>query len=664
MQAHDSGNSPLARFAVDEWRRFWTSVNRNTGTYVDSDLRLMEVSHLDVEYHVEWNPQDRPTLSVRGESGVALLHGVYDAIHRILGVEFTLAEDVLPEQAPDWRNPMTWNAMPPRASIRGTLPWFNFLCGPSYWRREDFFAYIDQLVKLNWNFVGFHVYTGGLNRYYDYVEPFIPYRYLGTLPDGRIDSNGTARWGYARRALREFWPQSREAFGDSTEVSAPWACGGTREERYDRAVTLMREVMRYAKDRGVRVCIGFEPGIAPPEVVSLLRPDELLPNGTLDPTAPEVVRWHHVVLESLLQTYPEADYVWLWQHEHAMGTHHMPGPRNPEYARQSRELLPEFDYLSVSERRYDGAWAALTFRMAFEIVHDLRPDVGVVLAGWGNANQLPDLLPGLDHILPQRVIFSCLTPDFGRGQAPKELLKASHERWVIHWIEGDHALWHPQPRVRHLAAEAERAAAAGVVGQIAIHWRVREVAVNAQALARAYRGEPADVDACYRAVWGGDDATAGLASRWAEWDTENLLDGIASEEYFSYRPDTWGRLAPDQREALGGALRDAHDAIAKSSAEEKTRAKGLIAYLEFILALDRLSARLDELNTSEAFDPDQLLSYVNNLQDAWLRYLATAPNALARRGNLGQIASMNLRILPYVESLMPSPAAEADPSGR
>jgi len=44
----------------------------------------------------------------------------------------------------------------PAFAIRGTLPWHNFLSGPTAWNEEDYEWYLDRLEDLGLNFVGLH----------------------------------------------------------------------------------------------------------------------------------------------------------------------------------------------------------------------------------------------------------------------------------------------------------------------------------------------------------------------------------------------------------------------------------------------------------------------------------------------------------------------------
>ncbi|RME92933.1 MAG: hypothetical protein D6766_09155, partial [Verrucomicrobia bacterium] len=69
----------------------------------------------------------------------------------------------------------TTNASPFR--IRGTLPWHNFLSGPTAWDAADYERYLDRLQELGLNYITFHCYTGGAERYATYVEPLIRIEY-------------------------------------------------------------------------------------------------------------------------------------------------------------------------------------------------------------------------------------------------------------------------------------------------------------------------------------------------------------------------------------------------------------------------------------------------------------------------------------------------------
>src|SRR5690606_18984166 len=154
----------------------------------------------------------------------------------------------------------------PRFVYRGALPWFNFLSGPTAWDREDWAVYVDNLARSRANLLGFHVYTGGLERYYPYVEPFIEIEIGGVLPEAELDTTATARWGYR--------PLSTQRFAAGTSLLFPHPVFSPddaerrddRRSRYQRAQELLAWVMKRAKTWGIRSFLGFEAGIVPPEV--------------------------------------------------------------------------------------------------------------------------------------------------------------------------------------------------------------------------------------------------------------------------------------------------------------------------------------------------------------------------------------------------------------
>ena len=93
------------------------------------------------------------------------------------------------------------------------MPWHNFLSGPTGWNLSDYISYLDELKQRNnINFVAFHNYTGGGERYAGYVEPMIKIQYKNILPQAFFDNSMTERWGYTPMKISEFAFQSSSAF--------------------------------------------------------------------------------------------------------------------------------------------------------------------------------------------------------------------------------------------------------------------------------------------------------------------------------------------------------------------------------------------------------------------------------------------------------------------
>ena len=155
-------------------------------------------------------------------------------------------------------------------AIRGVLPWHNFLSGPSTWDETDYRQYLDKCQAAGINFIGFHNYTGGGERYAPYVEPMIKISYKGITPEAYFDHSLSARWGYLPMKVSDFAYETnqlfplppnavREAFGSKGAVTSVFA-----EDHYQSAQSLMKNVLTMAHERGIKMAMGFEFGVIPP----------------------------------------------------------------------------------------------------------------------------------------------------------------------------------------------------------------------------------------------------------------------------------------------------------------------------------------------------------------------------------------------------------------
>lgn len=204
--------------------------------------------------------------------------------------------------------------------IRGVLPWHNFLCGPTAWNKADYEVYLDNCEAEGINFIGFHNYTGGGERYATYVEPMVRISDRGIVPQAMLDNSLSCRWGALPLRLKEFAfgsqraldvPRGAEAFGSDCSLISK-----TPDEHYRNTQRLMRDVLRMAHDRDIEMAMGFEFGVVPPEYFSLyaagscffwLGAGNMVPN----PCHPTSVELHRAALDDLLENYPDIDYVWL-----------------------------------------------------------------------------------------------------------------------------------------------------------------------------------------------------------------------------------------------------------------------------------------------------------------------------------------------------------------
>ena len=139
-------------------------------------------------------------------------------------------------------------------NIREVLPWHNFLSGPTSWNLADYRNYLDECQKNGINFIGFHNYTGGGERYATYVEPMIKIEYKNILPQACFDNSLTARWGYLPMAAKDFAYDTGKAFHLSAGAEA-FGNDGTLtsyspREHNEKAQRLIRDVLKMAHEQG------------------------------------------------------------------------------------------------------------------------------------------------------------------------------------------------------------------------------------------------------------------------------------------------------------------------------------------------------------------------------------------------------------------------------
>lgn len=560
---------------------------------------------------------------------------------------------------------------PPAFAIRGTLPWHNFLSGPTAWNEGDYRAYLDELAARGLNFVGFHCYTGGAERYAPYVEPLIRIQYRDVVPEAAFDTSLTARWGYRPLAVRDFafdtgklfsLPAGAEAFGADGAVTAR-----SNEERYRNAQTLMRRVVELAHARGIQVAIGFEFGVHPPELASIVPPESRIPGAMLpDPTHPANVEILHATLHDLLTAYPGLDWVWLWLHEHSMFV------AQPKLAGRLAEFYERekvnFGDAPNEHDVFTGIWSLAQIRQVQEYLAKHSPRTRLAIGGWGGGPQLPPVLRGLDRALPREIVFSCLNPGMGAtGHAPVLAeVAARRPTWAIPWFEGDGSLWHLQPRAASVSAQVKAAYADKLSGVIGIHWRTEEIRANLEAFALTARdpvGAPPGEELYRRHCTEryGPAAAEALAPLLLRFEKENQLGCLSSPEFYPYSP-SWGRMSAALAEELGAAISLIERLEPQTGSSEHRRNLAWLAdNFRCALLLDEVGRKMEsayalkEKHLRGEVAGDELVQRVQ----AAGRELAAAPleklfRTFARRvrsrGELGELSSLSQKLwLQYRE---------------
>ncbi len=402
---------------------------------------------------------DRREVTLTGVTPQAVLYAVFEFLER-QGAFFGLDGEVYPfEPARTLRLPSPgepWRAQP-RFKTRGLVPWPDFLNCVTVFNREEWRAYLEAMVRMRFNTLGIHVYSG-TNQW---AESFLSFEYAGAGHLAYTDTSATNRWGYLPERTSRYGMggadfYAGEVFGSeaTTKATCCW-----EDEEY--AQQLWAEAFRYARDLGIRTGVGFEPYQVPDEIYRATPPeayfvakDPKLPGPRIDPESVAARDILETRLARLLEAYPTVDYVWLWEDELMGWT-------------SQKAAVP----LSVTP-----------FRQAYDFLKRHAPEKRLVLSGWGG------VVRHFTHFhqnLPEDVIFTSLNDNLGWDPVSEEHAKlGNRERWPIPWLEDDPAMWLPQFHVYRFVRDMDLAEKYGCQGLLGIHWRHRIMDIDAGFQAR------------------------------------------------------------------------------------------------------------------------------------------------------------------------------------
>lgn len=554
-------------------------------------------------------------------------------------------------------------------NIRGVLPWHNFLSGPTAWNLVDYQNYLDECQKYGINFIGFHNYTGGGERYATYVEPMIKIEYKNILPQACFDNSLTARWGYLPMMVKDYafgtervfsLPEGAEAFGCDASVTS-----STSKEHYEKSQALMRDVLKMAHERGMRMAMGFEFGVIPPEYFSLnvdggcfywSGESNMIPN----PKSQLAIEIHYAALDNILETYPDIDYIWMWLNEHSfMGVNIEKALKNAAFAEAYEAGKDYFKEAADESARFIGVWALEYMKLTADYLKSKGSKAKVILGGWGGSHQLPSLLKGLDRALPRDIVFSCLNPDLGKTPQPEFLADIARNRtvWAVPWLEGDHQLWHFQPRVEMMRDHVKLAAKQNLDGVIAIHWRTEEPRFNFRTFAHfaMNKNDNKTVEQLYEEYLAeemGKRAAKALAPLLTQMDVKQIQWNVPSPEFYAFTPQ-WGLLDEKNIELREHLIQIAEQVVKKTEGVQSENLQRFIAMFRFELLLDEVDKAMMPAFLMKKKERESDVKYlIRDYEDAYHKLIAapikdmfeTYIKRINSRGELGVLSSLNQRV--------------------
>ena len=599
----------------------------------------------------------RKLIVIAAPSPVGVQNGVYGLLER-LGFGFYLGGDTLPAKLPSFTGVVSEGihvSQSPAFSVRGSLPWYNFFNSPTAWELPDHKAFVDQLAKMRCNFVGFHTYD---------AEPFAAYEYGGAIVGGEpLANTSKATWGTHPMATSDFLAGTGQFFARDY-FGAASSHMNSRVQSIAAAKDVLRQSLRYAKDRGMQVCLGFE-----------LRGD---------PFDPGIQARFEARLKSVLHDYPMLDYVWLWEPEAmAVSPGGEPAARTPWHTATER-WSEAFAGVPESDRRAEAVRLALFARQARCVMEAVRPDVALVLSGWGGDQWLrcSDFFPGMDQVLPEDIVFSALdnirvTPTVSAAYGA---VADDRPRWPIIWFEFDGDQWMPQPNLRETAGACRDALDKGCQGLLGIHWRTRAVEEAATFCARfawdtdltvesfcarrardLFGGDADEMapyllrlhELGYRWVGGGGQAEGGNFS-WSVGEAANRTELATIAYELRQRAGQSSSLVEGLFQdigAIGSGLTGVierglgGESGGEASPAPDTPLEDLIAQIEYVLLYDYAASMLqpggglDELVSEGEGEQSLELIRASKLSQAFLTYARRIRN----KGELGVLATMNAK---------------------
>jgi len=400
-----------------------------------------------------------PRVRLSGATPQAVLYAVFDFLER-QGAFFGLDGEVYPlEPAKTLNTPpsgQNWKAQP-RFRVRGLVPWPDFLNCITVFNREELRAYLEAMVRMRFNTLGIHVYSGKQQ----WTESFLTTEYGGVGAIAYTDTTATNRWGYLPERTSHYGMGAAEFYDGEVFGSEATTRARNTFEAQALAQQLWAEVFRYAQQLGVRTGVGFEPYQIPDEIFSATPPqaryvpeDPKLPGPRLDPESVAARDILESRLGSLLEVYPTVDYVWLWEDEG----------------------------MSWSSQKTSVPLSVTPFQQAYDFLRRHAPQKRLVISGWGGVTRH---FAAFHKQLPEDIVFSSLGDNLGWDPVSEEYSKLEgRERWPIPWLEDDPAMWLPQFHVYRFEADMDRAEKFGCQGLMGIHWRHRITDANAGYQAR------------------------------------------------------------------------------------------------------------------------------------------------------------------------------------
>lgn len=417
-----------------------------------------------------------------GNTGISILYAVYRFLE-LQGIGFYLHGDVIPDKMCStniWKSGLDIRETP-LFRERGILPFHDFPEGPDWWNKDDYYVVLTQLVKMRANFFALHTYPENQDAPKSMTaEPLV---WIGKKED--CQENGTVKasypvqhfktngnsWGYHPMKTGDYPCQTGNVF-EKDCYGADYMNGYEEDiysrelhentvpvEKYNRMFDaygqLLQDTFSYAKEIGIKTCIGTEAPLTIPETTCR----HLEISGEADDTVVEAL--YEGIFERIKKLHP-LDYYWMW--------------------------TPE-DWTWLGNTKEDTRKTIRDFSCALRAKEKTEAPFDLAVCGWTLGPQ--EDRAAFDNYLPKSMPFSCINRNVGFDPIETKFQELKgRPAWAIPWMEDDPAMISPQlwaGRMRRDAFDAKRYHCSGLLG---IHWRTRNIAPNVKALMESAWEQP------------------------------------------------------------------------------------------------------------------------------------------------------------------------------
>ncbi|HPO16131.1 MAG TPA: malectin domain-containing carbohydrate-binding protein [Candidatus Hydrogenedentes bacterium] len=403
-------------------------------------------------------------LYVVGGGELGTLYGAYQLAEK-LGVRFYLDSDVIPDTKIPLGLPELNESGKPLFELRGIQPFHDFPEGPDWWNPQDYLAILAQLPKLRMNFFGLHTYPEDRPA----AEPCV---WIGRSQE--VNADGTVKsaypaiwynttlavgWGYQPKKTSDYSCGAgslydRDDFGcevmrDLTpKPDTPEEC----VEVFARAGAMFKDAFTFARQLGIKTCIGTETPLVTPRDVAR----RMTGKDDVAALTPENIAELYEGIYTRISNMHPLDYYWFWT------------PENWTWEKVSEEVVNRtIDDLKIAR----AAW------------EKVKPPFQLATCGWVLGPQYDRAY--LDKMLPRDMAVSCINRQVGHDPVEPGFAKVEGRgKWAIPWLEDDPAMSQIQLWAGRMRRDARDALKYGCTGLMGIHWRTRILGPNVSSLAK------------------------------------------------------------------------------------------------------------------------------------------------------------------------------------